>query len=65
MNKQSIRELKSFAKKGECEHGNLIEVMCCEGGCVGGNGCINNAKTATKMINDFTQDSKPLREPIE
>lgn len=65
LNKQSIRELKSFAKKGECEHGNLIEVMCCEGGCVGGNGCINNAKTATKMINDFTKDSEPLRKPIE
>lgn len=60
--KQSVRELKGFAKKGECEFGNLIEVMCCEGGCVGGNGCVNNVKTATKAITDFTKDCKPLKE---
>ncbi len=60
--KQSVRELRGFAKKGECEHGNLVEVMCCEGGCVGGNGCVNNVKTATKAITEFTKDCKPLKE---
>ena len=65
LNKQSIRELKNYAKKGECECGNLIEVMCCEGGCIGGNGCINNVKTASKAIQEFTKNCKPLKEPLE
>ena len=60
INKDSIRALKGFAKKGECEFGNLIEVMCCEGGCVGGNDCLSTVRTATKAINDFTKDSKPI-----
>lgn len=66
LNKQSIRELRGYAKKGECEMGNLIEVMCCEGGCIGGNCCINNVKTASKAITEFTKDCKPLKEtPIK
>ena len=60
INKETIKELKGYAKKGECENGNLIEVMCCEGGCVGGNDCINTVRTATKSINEFTKDSKPI-----
>lgn len=62
INKESIRELKGFAKKGSCEFGNLIEVMCCEGGCVGGNDCLNTVRTATKSITEFTKDSKPIAE---
>lgn len=62
INKDTIRELRTYAKKGECDKGNLIEVMCCEGGCVGGNACINTIRTATKSINDFTKDSKPICE---
>lgn len=62
LNKESIRALRGFAKKGQCEFGNLIEVMCCEGGCVGGNDCLNNVRTATKSINEFTKDSKPIAE---
>ena len=60
INKESIRALKGFAKKGQCEFGNLIEVMCCEGGCVGGNDCLNTVRTATKAVSEFTKDSKPI-----
>ena len=60
ISKETIKELKNYAKKGECENGNLIEVMCCEGGCVGGNDCINTIRTATKTINEFTKNSKPI-----
>ena len=42
--------LKKYAKTGLCELGNLIEVMCCEGGCLGGNATVNNQKRAKKQI---------------
>lgn len=51
INKESIKELKEFATKGECINGcNLVEVMSCEGGCIAGNATINNVKTAKKQI---------------
>lgn len=59
LNKQTIKELKSFAQKETCD-GNLIEVMCCEGGCVGGNACLNNVKTATSTVREKTKESKSI-----
>lgn len=61
LNKDSIRQLKKYATSGECEGGcNLVEVMCCEGGCIGGNATLNNQKTAKKLIDNFTQNSKEI-----
>lgn len=61
LNKDSIKQLKKFADCGECENGcNLIEVMCCEGGCIGGNATINNQKIAKKLIDNFTQNSENI-----
>jgi len=61
LNKESIRQLKKFATCGECEGGcNLVEVMCCEGGCIGGNATINNQKIAKKLIDNFTQNSNDI-----
>lgn len=62
LNKQSIRDLKKYAKNGMCEMGNLIEVMSCEGGCIGGNGCINAVKTAHKKIAEYAENSKDISE---
>ena len=51
LNKETIRQLKKYALAGECEGGcNLIEVMCCEGGCIGGNATVNNQKMAKKQL---------------
>ncbi len=62
LNKESIRQLKKYAACGECEQGcNLIEVMCCEGGCVGGNATLNNQKTAKKLIDDFTRNNEDIK----
>ena len=61
LNKDSIRQLKQFAKSGECENGcNLIEVMCCEGGCIGGNAAMNSQKTAKKLIDNLANNSKDI-----
>ena len=61
LNKESIRQLKKYAASGVCEDGcNLIEVMCCEGGCIAGNATINNIKTAHKQIKEVISDSKDI-----
>ncbi len=61
LNKDSIRQLKKYATCGECENGcNIIEVMCCEGGCIGGNATINNQKTAKKLIENLSNNSKDI-----
>lgn len=62
LNKDSIKQLKKYATCGECEDGcNLVEVMCCEGGCIGGNATLNNQKAAKKLIDNFTQNSKDIK----
>ncbi len=61
INKESIKLLKKYALSGICENEcNLVEVMCCEGGCIGGNATINNQKTAKKLIDNFTQNSRDI-----
>ena len=61
LNKDSIKKLKNFAATGECENGcNLVEVMCCEGGCIGGNATINNPRTAKKLIENLSSKSSDI-----
>jgi [FeFe] hydrogenase (group B1/B3) len=52
IDKAAIREMKNFVKT--CP-GNLVEVMACEGGCVGGCGVINNPRVAARLIGDQKQ----------
>ena len=61
LNKDSIKQLKKYATSGCCEDGcNLVEVMCCEGGCIGGNASINNQKIAKKLIDTLANSSKDI-----
>lgn len=58
--KESIRDLKKYAKNGSCPDCNIIEVMCCEGGCVCGNATINNERSAKKIIGELLKESEDL-----
>lgn len=61
LNKDSIKQLKQYAIKNECEDNcNLIEVMCCEGGCIAGNATINNIRTAQKQIKESISNSNDI-----
>ena len=61
LNKDSIKQLKKFAASGSCDYGcNLIEVMCCEGGCIGGNATINNQKIAKKQLDTLLSNSHDI-----
>ena len=65
LNKQSIRDLKKFAKNGTCELGNLIEVMACPGGCLGGSSTINAYKPALKQLTSYVQESPEIKDVIK
>lgn len=60
LSKETIRDMKKYAKDGKCENGNLIEVMCCEGGCIGGNATLNSPKLAAKTLVGFVKDGKDI-----
>ncbi len=62
LDKDSIKKLRNYAKTGECENGcNLVEVMCCEGGCIGGNATINNQRIAKKQIQNLSETSENIK----
>lgn len=65
LNKQSIRDLKKFAKNGKCELGNLIEVMACTGGCLGGSSTINAYKPALKQLTNYVKESPEIRDVVK
>jgi [FeFe] hydrogenase (group B1/B3) len=65
LNKQSIRDLKKFAKNGKCELGNLIEVMACTGGCLGGSSTINAYKPALKQLTTYVNESSAIKELVK
>lgn len=61
LNSDSIKLLRKFANNKYCdENCNLVEVMCCEGGCIGGNATINSKKTAKNLINKLLEESKDI-----
>ena len=60
MNKDTIKQLKKYAKDGCCQDGNLVEVMCCEGGCIGGNATVALQRTAKKSLQILLDKSNDL-----
>ncbi len=62
LNKQSIRELRRYAKDGVCPSGNLIEVMSCNGGCISGNAVINSVKTSFKEVGSYADAGRDILE---
>ena len=62
LTKQSIRDLKKYAKNGMCDLGNLIEVMACQGGCLGGNATVNAYKPALKQVTNYVNESESIKE---
>lgn len=65
LDKAAIRDLKKFAKNGKCELGNLIEVMACPGGCLGGSNTINAYKQANKQLTGYVEQSKDIKEILK
>lgn len=56
LNHQTLRELKNIAK-GNVD-GNLVEVMTCEQGCIGGTHSLCSTKISAKRITDIAKQTK-------
>ncbi|MBP3820067.1 4Fe-4S binding protein [bacterium] len=65
LDKTAIKDLKKFAKNGSCELGNLIEVMACPGGCLGGSNTINSYRQAVKQLTEYVNSSKDVKEVVK
>ena len=64
LNSKAVREMRAWAKNGQCPNGNLVEVMACPGGCVGGSACLNNKRITTKKVKEYA-DASPCINDIE
>lgn len=62
LNKEAFRKLKMYAAKKSAGEYNLIEVMCCEGGCVGGPGCVVTPKKSAIMVENYVKASPDLKD---
>ncbi len=60
LNKANIKLLKQYATKG-CDF-NMIEVMCCEGGCVAGPGCVALPKKSAIMVENYVKTGPNLKD---
>ncbi|MBQ3310812.1 4Fe-4S binding protein [bacterium] len=61
LNKDTIKKLRNFALNNKCENDcNLIEVMCCDYGCISGNATINNPQNAKKIIEESFINNKDI-----
>ncbi len=61
LNKDTIKKLRSFAQNKKCDDNcNLVEVMCCDGGCITGNATINNPKIAKNLLNELLNKSNDI-----
>ncbi len=58
LSKDNLKLLKRYATKG-CEN-NMLEVMCCEGGCVSGPGCIALSKKAARAVDVYSKEGATL-----
>jgi iron only hydrogenase large subunit-like protein len=62
LNKEAIRRLKRIVKDQKCTEGNLIEVMCCEGGCISGNATVCIPKVSINAVKALSEQSKDITE---
>ncbi len=58
LTKENIKLMKRYATKG-CEN-NMLEVMCCEGGCISGPGCIALPKKASRAVESYVAAAEQL-----
>lgn len=61
LNKDTIGKLRAFACRGESDDSfNMMEVMFCPGGCIGGSAVIADPKTAKKLVDELGDKSETL-----
>lgn len=59
LTKDSCKQLKRFAVKAP-DDVNMVEIMCCEGGCIAGPGAVIPAKRGTVLVENYVKTSKDI-----
>lgn len=59
LTKESLKALKKYALKGG--DNNMLEVMCCEGGCVAGPGCLTLPSKSGKAVETYAKSGEDLK----
>ena len=60
LDKEAIGQLRTYAREGKCSEGNLVEVMACEGGCIGGPATICSLRKSQQRVNAHASLGPPL-----
>lgn len=60
MDKENLAKLRRFAITGEADGCSLVEVMCCEGGCAGGNMVIRPREEVAKQVAGYSKEGRSL-----
>jgi len=60
LDKKTARDLKNWGKNKKCPDGNFVEVMVCNGGCVGGSSVLNDKKITSKRIVEYSDKAQKL-----
>ena len=63
LTKEGLKTLKRYALKG-CDS-NMIEVMCCEGGCVAGPGCLAMPRKAALAVDKYVKTGIDLNDKLK
>lgn len=62
LTKDTVKLLKRYALKGLDDGCNMLEVMCCEGGCIAGPGCVSVPKKASVILEKYAKEGKNQKE---
>ncbi len=62
LTKETVKDLKRYALKGLDDGCNMLEVMGCEGGCIGGPGCLSMPKKAAVILERYAAEGKNQKE---
>jgi iron only hydrogenase large subunit-like protein len=60
IDREAVETLKRFAKAGKCDGGNMVEVMSCPGGCIGGSMTICPCKTSKEQVKIYAEKSESM-----
>ncbi|MDR1891356.1 MAG: 4Fe-4S binding protein [Puniceicoccales bacterium] len=60
LDREVVKDLKRFAKAVECDKGTVLEVMSCQGGCIGGGLTCCPVATALRQIKNYGEKGTSL-----
>ncbi|MDR0428447.1 MAG: 4Fe-4S binding protein [Puniceicoccales bacterium] len=65
IDRETLQKLRHYGSGGICEDGNMIEVMSCPGGCVGGCVTCRSTTLAQKQIKSYASEGNSISNKID